>query len=112
MFGCEQIKYKLALHLTYSTELPSADDFFDLFVTTGWNRKYRLNRDDLYLALKNSWYCLSVYHHNKLVGFGRILCDGVVHALILDLIVIPEHQGEGMGGELLKRLVKQTAAAI
>lgn len=50
---------------------------------------------------------VSAYHGEQLVGFGRMICDGVVHALILDMIVEPEFQGKGIGREILSRLVEK-----
>ena len=40
-------------------------------------------------------------------GFGRIVSDGVVHALIADLIVLPAYQRRGIGSEILRRLLDQ-----
>jgi N-acetylglutamate synthase-like GNAT family acetyltransferase len=93
--------------MRFTEELPTAKEFFDLFETTGWNEKYQLNQDEYYIALQNSWYYISVYNHNELIGFGRIICDGVVHALILDVIVRPEKQGEGIGKNIMNKLVDQ-----
>ena len=50
---------------------------------------------------------VSVYENENLVGFGRIICDGIVHALILDLIVDPEFQNKGIGGLILDKLVEK-----
>jgi GNAT superfamily N-acetyltransferase len=91
--------------MTFSEQLPSTEMFFELFETTGWNTKYELTKDELYLALKNSWYTISVYENENLIGFGRIICDGVVHALILDVIVLPEKQGKGIGRLIMDKLV-------
>ena len=88
-----------------SEKLPAREHFFSLFETTGWNTKYELTKDELYAALKNSWYCISIYDQNNLVGFGRIISDGIVHALILDVIVLPEMQGEGIGKEIMNKLI-------
>jgi ribosomal protein S18 acetylase RimI-like enzyme len=93
--------------LHFTSSLPEKHSFYELFITTGWNDKYQLSEDDLYDALLRSWYCLSAYKSDKLVGFGRIICDGQVHALILDLIVYPEFQNQGIGGQILDKLVKK-----
>ena len=90
---------------TFSTDLPDEKAVFELFLTTGWNDDYRITPDEFMDALKSSWYCLSAYAGDRLAGFGRMLCDGVLHALILDLVVHPEWQGQGLGGEILTRLV-------
>ena len=86
--------------LIINNKLPQEKEFFELFITTAWNEKYQLGSNQLIHALKSSWYLLSAYENEKLVGFGRIICDGVVHALILDLIVHPDFQNLGIGSFL------------
>jgi N-acetylglutamate synthase-like GNAT family acetyltransferase len=91
--------------MNFTEKLPTKDQFFELFVTTGWNKKYELNKEELYTALKNSWYTISVLNNESLIGFGRIICDGIVHALILDVIIHPEEQGKGIGKEIMNKLI-------
>ena len=91
--------------IRFVADCPATDDFFALFETTGWNAKYQATPHDLISAIENSWYVLCAYVEDRLVGFGRILCDGSMHALILDLIVDPTCQGQGIGSEMLSRLV-------
>ncbi|MFC2151546.1 GNAT family N-acetyltransferase [Bacteroidota bacterium] len=91
--------------MKYIEKLPTTEQFFKLFETTGWNKNYKLNKDEYYVALKNSWYSISVFDKEELVGFGRIICDGIVHALILDVIILPERQGEGIGKTVMDKLV-------
>ncbi|MCK5246086.1 GNAT family N-acetyltransferase, partial [Candidatus Bipolaricaulota bacterium] len=64
----------------------------------------RATASDLATPIENSWYTLSAYDDNQLIGFGRLLCDGVMHAMIFDLIVHPDHQHRGIGSEILRRL--------
>jgi ribosomal protein S18 acetylase RimI-like enzyme len=93
--------------MEFTEKLPSAEQFFRLFETTGWNEKYELSSKELFAALKNSWYSVSVFETDQLIGFGRIICDGVVHALILDVIIHPKWQGEGIGKEVMDKLVSK-----
>lgn len=93
--------------MTIHEKLPDQEQFFELFETTGWNTQYELSKEELFQALKNSWYCISAYINKELVGFGRIICDGVVHALILDVIVTPERQGENIGKEIMNTLIRK-----
>ena len=93
--------------MIYTEKLPTATQFFELFETTGWNAKYELSKEELFTALKNSWYTISVLDNNQLVGFGRIICDGVEHALILDVIIHPKRQDEGIGKEVMGKLVSK-----
>jgi ribosomal protein S18 acetylase RimI-like enzyme len=93
------------MEITYRETVPARDEFFALFETTGWNRAYQLTPDELMQAIRKSWYFISVYDVDRLVGFGRVLSDTIVHALILDLIVLPSHQRRGIGGRILELLV-------
>lgn len=90
----------------FQNTLPSSEAFFALFNSTGWNNEYHLDEDRLFEALKKSWYALSVYHDSLLVGFGRVICDGVLHALIVDVVVLPEYQSRGIGSSIMTRLVE------
>jgi GNAT superfamily N-acetyltransferase len=89
----------------YRENLPSPADYHQLFETTGWNQSYRADADELYRAISTSWYTLSAYRNDKLVGFGRVISDGILYALICDLIVRPSCQGQGIGSALLKKLI-------
>lgn len=93
------------MDLHYDSDIPSRDHFYALFQTTGWNDEYRLSPLDLERALRNSTYLVCAYDSKKLVGFGRLVSDGVVHAMIYEMIVDPAYQGQGIGTEVLKRLV-------
>ena len=92
--------------IRYSDRLPEIQAFFSLFETTGWNESYHASCEQLGTALANSWYTLSAYDGDRLVGFGRLVCDGTMHAMVFDLIVHPTHQNRGIGSEVLRRLVQ------
>ncbi len=98
------------MSIIYNNDLPDQEQFFALFNSTGWNEVYQLTAAELYGALENSWYLVAAYSQERLVGFGRLLCDGIAHAFILDLIVLPEYQGRGIGGHILSQLKEKCAA--
>jgi GNAT superfamily N-acetyltransferase len=97
--------------IQYRNELPPAGQFWDLFATTGWNEKYKATPDELATANARSWYVISAYDDDLLVGFGRLLSDGVMHAMIYDLIVLPAYQGRGIGGQIMDLLIRQCLRA-
>lgn len=86
-------------------QLPDKEEYFSLFNTTGWNKDYKASPDDLERANQNSWLVVSAYDGNKLVGFGRVVTDFVLHAMVFDMIVLPGYQGRGVGTMILSRLV-------
>jgi GNAT superfamily N-acetyltransferase len=96
--------------LRYQTFPPTPDEYFALFQTTGWNENYHLTSHDLAKALKESAFMVSAYDDGRLVGFGRAVSDSI-HAMIYDLIVAPDHQRQGIGGEILDRLVQRCQEA-
>ncbi|AYA75950.1 GNAT family N-acetyltransferase [Bacillus sp. Y1] len=86
---------------------PAKEDFIKLHQTTGWNAKGLYTYDQLYTAICNSWYSISIYHNRKLIGFGRIISDGIYQTLICDVMVHPEYQGQGIGKKIIEALLKK-----
>ena len=93
--------------IIFEEKLPDCDKYWNLFLTTGWNTEYNFTIQELDKAIQNSWYAVSIYHAENLIGFGRIISDGIHHALIVDLIIHPDYQGKGIGSKLLDRLVRK-----
>jgi ribosomal protein S18 acetylase RimI-like enzyme len=96
--------------LRYQTYPPTPDQYFALFETTGWNNEYHLTPHDLAKVITSSWYMMSVYDEGQLVGFGRVVSDSI-HAMIYDLIVAPDYQRQGIGSEILTRLMNRCREA-
>lgn len=97
--------------LVFREENPAPEEYYNLFETTGWNREYQVNQDELANALENSWCSITVYDSDRLIGYGRVVSDGVLHAMIYDMIVRPSHQNRGIGTEILSRLVAKCKKA-
>lgn len=91
--------------MKYATTLPTPRAFQELYLTTGWGNE---DKDEAFFAasLQGTWFSLAVYQQDLLVGFGRIISDGKLHAFVTEMIVRPEHQGQGLGQEILRRLVE------
>ena len=86
-------------------EYHDAQQYLKLFDSTGWNATYKANLLELGKALKNNWFVVTAYDAGELVGMGRIPSDGVLYAMIYDLIVMPSHQGRGIGTTILGKLI-------
>lgn len=56
-------------------------------------------------AFENSYVSVFVYLHNRLIGFGRAISDGVYQAAIYDVAVLPECQNEGIGTTIVKNIL-------
>ncbi len=56
--------------------------------------------------LSNSTVVISLWHHNKLIGFGRATSDHVFRAVLWDVVIASEHQGLGMGKLIIEAILK------
>ncbi len=92
--------------IAYRKQPPPEADYYQLFETTGWNKSYRASPQALFQAISGSWFTLAAYDNDRLVGFGRVISDGILYALICDLIVGPAWQGKGIGSTLLNKLIE------
>jgi GNAT superfamily N-acetyltransferase len=99
------------MEIEYREALPDKGEYFALFETTGWNREYGMTPGELHAALERSWFLVAAYCDGKLVATGRVVSDGVFHALIVDVIVAPEWQGHGIGSAIMERLIARCRAA-
>jgi GNAT superfamily N-acetyltransferase len=61
--------------------------------------------DALATVFGNSMFVRFAYAGDTLVGAGRALADGLDCAYIADVAVHPDHQGHGLGSEVIRRLV-------
>jgi len=89
--------------------IPGARDFLALVESAGWQGFAEKGLLKIEEALSNSWYLVCARDGDRLVGIGRVVSDGVLQALICDLIVLPEYQGRGIGTEILTRLLRKCA---
>ena len=48
---------------------------------------------------------VGLYRDGAQVGFARAVSDGVAVAYLADVYVLPEHQGRGLGEELVREVV-------
>jgi ribosomal protein S18 acetylase RimI-like enzyme len=58
-------------------------------------------------AFENSHTVTFVFDHDKLIGFGRAISDGVCQAAIYDIAVLPEYQGEKIGSTIVDSILKR-----
>jgi len=65
--------------------------------------------DSLKTVFSNSRYKCFVYADTILIGVGRALADGLDCSYICDIAVHPEHQGIGLGKDIVKKLVALSA---
>lgn len=75
-----------------------------LYKEVWWGKERTL--EDAVNCVRGSQVCIGILDSNdKLIGFARIISDFIYKAIIFDVIVSVEHQGNGLGQKLMN-LVK------
>jgi GNAT superfamily N-acetyltransferase len=49
---------------------------------------------------------IAIYREDELVGFCRVASDEVTFAFLMDVFMLPEHRGIGLGVELVREAVE------
>jgi ribosomal protein S18 acetylase RimI-like enzyme len=101
---------------TLSPAAPTPVTWSDALEGTDWHEVEALYRvaplgrksaDTLRTVFGNSRYrCFARDAQGRLVAIGRALADGADCSYICDVAVLPEHQGTGLGREVVSRLVE------
>ncbi len=61
--------------------------------------------DTVKKSIENS-LCFGVYHDNKQVGFARVVTDYAVFTWIMDVFIIREYRGKGLGKKLMAAIMQ------
>lgn len=63
------------------------------------------NFEDIKLMLSNSYLNYAILENDNLVGFSRVISDGIYKAFIYDVIIREDFQNKGLGKLLVERLL-------
>jgi ribosomal protein S18 acetylase RimI-like enzyme len=80
------------------------DPLARLFDSVGWQSRTR-DRERFAQMVRGSALHVFAYDVENLVGYARAISDGAFNAYIAAVAVLPEYQRQGIGRELVRRLV-------
>lgn len=83
---------------------PPLHEYKYLFESTDWTSSITISDNALKMAIDSSWYWISAFHNERLIGIGRLVSDGALYAFVCDMIVLLECQGQDIGKTILKML--------
>lgn len=86
---------------------PSVDDYRRLRRVSGLSEKTQAAAE---AGLPNTWFAVTIRHHGRAVGMGRVIGDGGTAFQVVDIAVEPEHQGKGLGKAIMAALVEHLQA--
>lgn len=87
----------------------TVEDFNSLRKSVGWEV---IEYKQAEVGLKNSTFITVAKIDTKVVGVARVISDGGYVAIIVDVIVDPEFQRQGIGGRLLENIMKYLELSI
>ena len=87
--------------------LPNPNAYARLRAAVGWNE---LHPEAVATGLSGSQYTVCVYREQEIVGCGRVVGDGGIYFYVQDIIVHPDHQGQGLGDGIMRRIMAHIAA--
>lgn len=90
--------------VTYShNEPPDVSQLLGLFHQAPWAKGRSL--DEAKEMLRHTDLTLYAWDGDRLIGFGRVLTDFIYRATIWDVIVDRAYQGQGVGTEIVRRIL-------
>lgn len=94
--------------LIYNSQI-SVKEYNRIRLAVGWKE---LDEEQARIGLENSAYLTVAWDDSesrgetKSVGMARVISDGGYMALIVDVMVLPEYQGKGVGRRLMENITE------
>ena len=96
-----RLKLEIKLKVRELTEDHPFSEIQEIYSKCGWGEGEKIN-----LAIKGSYCYAMAYANSKVVGFSRVISDGISYALFVDTMVLPELKRRGIGHKLIHELVE------
>ena len=95
------------MNLQYMDQM-TGEEYNELRMSVGWRP---ITEGQAERGLAHTTFLVAVRDADQIVGMGRMLFDFGYTAYLGDIIVRPEYQGRGIGGQIVERLVGRTMDA-
>lgn len=86
---------------TLRLETPDADTYRRLRTGAGLSAK---TAEAAARGLPNSLFAVQVVHDGAAIGMGRVIGDGGCFYQVVDIAVLPAHQGRGLGKLIMQEI--------
>ena len=84
--------------------IDNVEEYNYLFDIVGWGS---YPKEISKKALSNNIYSVSIYDNDNIIGYGRLIGDGIIFLYIHDIMVKPEYQGKGIGNTIMQKLLSK-----
>ncbi len=82
----------------------NVEEFNLLYDSVGWGA---YSNEISKKALDNTFYSVSIYDDDSIIGYGRIIGDAICFLYIQDIMVMPEYQQKGIGTMIMNKLLEK-----
>ncbi len=90
--------------LVVKENIDNVQEFNYLYDSVGWGA---YDESITRQILKRNIYSVSIYDDNKIIGYGRIIGDGLAFIYIQDVMVVPNYQSKKVGTKIMNELLKE-----
>lgn len=94
----------------YVSEKPTAEELLGFYNQMGWNDFLGLDLAGMKRLIEGSYYMISAYSNEKLIGNARIISDGVTNAYLCGLGVLKPYRKQGVAAQMLQALKEKMDA--
>lgn len=92
------------MNINIKEDNKNVKEFNLLYDAVGWGH---YNEVITKKSLDNTFYSITVYDNEKVIGYGRIIGDTICFLYIQDIIVIPEYQSNKIGTMIMNKLLEK-----
>lgn len=90
--------------MTIKENVKNIEEFNLLYDAVGWGA---YDNHITKKALDNTFYSVSIYDEDKIIGYGRLIGDTICFMYIHDVMVLPEYQSKKIGTMIMKKLLEK-----
>ncbi|GAA0336500.1 GNAT family N-acetyltransferase [Oceanobacillus sp. FSL W7-1281] len=83
-------------------QTPAVEAFNELRVEAGLSNK---EKAAIEIGLPNTLFAVSIYDGDTLIGMGRVVGDGGIVFHVVDIVVKPSYQGQGLGKVIMQEIM-------
>ena len=94
---------------TIDDRVATLEEYRAICEAVGWGEV--MNFEAAPQALRRSLYGVVATYAGQAIGMGRVVGDGAIFFYLQDIAVVPEHQGRGVGAQIVGRLLAYLASA-
>ena len=90
--------------ITIKENVKNIEEFNYLYDSVGWGS---YDKEVTKQALDNTYYSVSIYDNDKIIGYGRLIGDTICFMYIHDVMVLPDYQSKKIGTLIMNKLLEE-----